>query len=127
MAETTDFEAYNEALDFNTLPIYTHLQLGQYNGTDRPEIYVGIRGYVYDVSGNLKNYGPGKSYHRLVGKDVSRLLGLNRLQVNEETGENTWYTGDFDDGQNAIVDKWVVFFRKRYRIVGVIVDHEIKK
>lgn len=127
MTETTEFDAYNSALDTKTLPIFTHLQLGQYNGTDRRQIYVGIRGYVYDVTENLKNYGPGKSYHRLVGKDVSRLLGLNRLLLDEETGQNTWYTGDFDDSQNLIVDKWVGFFRKRYRIVGVIVDHEIKK
>lgn len=128
-----EFEIYNSQVDVSTLPIFTRPQLSRYNGIDAHEIYVAIRGYIYDVTGNDKNYGPGKSYHKLVGKDVSRLLGLNRLQLKPEDAgsdrgaECTWYTGDFNEKQNQIVDKWVLFFKKRYRIVGVVVDHQSKK
>lgn len=129
--ELNEFEVYNSNIDIKTLPIYTRMQLAQYNGEYKREIYVGIRGYIYDVTSNSKSYGPGKSYHKLVGKDVSRLLGLNRLQLKpgDDKGDdpflkdNTWYTGDLNDKQNEIVDKWILFFKKRYRIVGIIVDH----
>lgn len=126
-----EFEIFNDSININLLPIYTRSQLSFYNGSENPEVYVAIRGYIYDVTNNISNYGPGKPYHKLVGKDVSRLLGLNQLQL-KPTGEpyaseknSTWYTDDFTEKENLIVDKWVLFFRKRYRIVGVIVDHEI--
>lgn len=101
-----------------------------YNGEQKPEIYVAIKGYIYDVSSNASNYGPGRPYHTFVGKDVSRLLGLNQLRLKPTdkpyTVENsTWYIDDFTEKEKLIVDKWVLFFRKRYRIVGVIVGHEV--
>lgn len=60
---------------------------------------------------------------------MSRLLGMNRLQLKEEPEStllqtSTWYTQDFDEKKNLIVDKWVLFFKKRYNIVGIVVDHE---
>ncbi|ODV79833.1 cytochrome b5 [Suhomyces tanzawaensis NRRL Y-17324] len=123
MSELTEAEVYNQDVDIHTLPIYTRSQLADYDGIKDPHIYVAIRGYIYDVTANANSYGPGKGYHKLVGKDVSRLLGLNRL-VLAETDENTWNTDDFDDKQNQAVDNWVAFFRKRYRIIGVVVHHQ---
>lgn len=127
----TEFEIYNSQVSILTLPIFTRAQLAQYNGSTRSQYYVAIRGYIYDVSSNEKNYGPGKSYHRLVGKDVSRLLGMNKLKLEEENPLtaapgtiDTWSTEDLTEKQNNTVDKWVEFFRKRYRIVGVVVDHK---
>lgn len=129
-----EFQIHNKNVTIETLPIYTRLQLSTYNGIATNKLYVGIRGYIYDVSDNAKNYGPGKAYHKLVGKDLSRLLALNRLQLKpEELGNddkalsNTWFTGDLTEKQNAILDKWELFFKKRYRIVGVIVDHHNRK
>lgn len=122
VAEPTEFEIHNNAIDIISLPIYTRGQLAKYNGIDDPKIYVAIRGYIYDVTANSSSYGPGKGYHKLVGKDVSRLLGMNRLTL-DDTEESTWYTGDLNDKQNAIVDKWILFFKKRYKIVGMVVDH----
>ncbi|KAK6464010.1 cytochrome b5-like heme/steroid binding domain-containing protein [Scheffersomyces coipomensis] len=136
VVEPNEFEKYNDNIDINSIPIYTRSQLSLYNGQDKSQLYVGIRGYIYDVTENSKSYGPGKSYHKLVGKDVSRLLGLNRLiptgadNIDNQSSNNhnlqdtTWYTGDFNEKENEIVDKWIIFFRKRYRIVGVVVDHE---
>lgn len=128
-----EFEKYNDAININTLPIFTRSQLSLYNGVDKSELYVAIRGYIYDVTNNLKNYGPGRPYHKLTGKDVSRLLGLNQMQLKKPTSDdpymvsrnNTWYTDDLTEKQNLIVDKWILFFRKRYRAVGLIVDHEV--
>lgn len=126
----TEFEIYNSQVSILTLPTFTRLQLAQYNGRTKNQLYVAIRGYVYDVTSNEKNYGVGKTYHLLVGKDVSRLLGINKLKLQEDnsslsssTMANTWYTGDLTEKQNEKVDKWAEFFRKRYRIVGVVIDH----
>lgn len=114
--------------------MYTRLQLARFNGVDKSQLYVGIRGYIYDVSDNTKSYGPGKAYHKLVGKDLSRLLALNRLQLkldepdkDDKDVTNTWYTGDLTEKQISVLEKWVLFFKKRYRIVGVIVEHHNKK
>lgn len=121
--EPTEIFKNNEKLNIKDLPIFTRSQLAQYNGTDKPELYVGIRGYIYDVTSNSNSYGPGKAYHKLVGKDVSRLLGLNKLKLLEDSDEYTWYTDDLDEKQQGIIDDWVKFFKMRYNIVGVIVDH----
>lgn len=120
--ELTEFEIHNQAIDIMSLPIYTRSQLAKYNGVDDTNIYVAIRGYIYDVTANSSSYGPGKGYHRLTGKDVSRMLGLNQLKL-ADSEVSTWYTGDLNEKQNAIVDKWVLFFKKRYNIVGMVVDH----
>ncbi len=120
-----EFEIRNAAVDIRELPMMTRSQLALYNGVDRPALYVAINGYIYDVSANDKNYGVGKLYHALVGKDVSRLLALNRLSLKEgDAPTTTWYTRDLDERQRAVVDKWVVYFKKRYDIVGVVVHHE---
>ncbi|KAG7192280.1 uncharacterized protein KQ657_001999 [Scheffersomyces spartinae] len=120
----------------------TRSQLALYNGEDKPEMYVAIKGYVYDVTSNAKSYGPGKAYHSLVARDCSRMLGMNILNVaklypedgNSATNEpnhrrseiDTWSVSDLTERQQATVDKWELFFKKRYRIVAVIVDHGFK-
>lgn len=124
-------EALNADTDVAELPRYTPEELARHNGVVRPELYVAIRGVIYDVSHNQANYGPGKAYHQFAGRDVSRLLALNRFRMKPEDvveadAGNTWFTGDLGAKQNAIVDKWVDFFRKRYRIVGVVRDQVLE-
>ncbi|EER34696.1 hypothetical protein CTRG_01557 [Candida tropicalis MYA-3404] len=119
--EPTEIFLKNEKLSIHDLPIFSRNKLSQYNGTDKPQIYVAIRGYIYDVTANSKSYGPGKGYHAFVGKDASRMLGLNKLKLPE--GEESWYTDDLDDKQQKIIDDWTVFFKRRYNIVGLVVDH----
>ncbi|GEQ67162.1 hypothetical protein JCM33374_g825 [Metschnikowia sp. JCM 33374] len=131
-----DIEIYNSQVDIHNLPIFTRSQLRRYNGQDRPQIFVAIKGYIYDVTNNKRNYGVGKSYHKLVGKDVSRLLGLNRLQLKptDSSGDRgihdireEWEYSDFTEKQNQALEKWIIFFKKRYKIVGVVVDHQMHK
>lgn len=119
---------YNESLDITQIPMFNRTQLSIYNGIDDQKIYLAIKGYVYDVSSNAKSYGPGKSYNKLVAKDSTRLLGLNKLvmpenDVNDQ--KQTWDTDDFTEKQHETVNKWVEFFRKRYRIVGLIAEHDL--
>lgn len=127
--ELNEFQKYNASVDILTLPLFSRSELALYNGVDKPELYVAIRGLIYDVTNNQKNYGPGKAYNRLVGRDASRQLGTNKLQLGpnevlKDEPENTWYTDDLTEKQNGVVDRWGEFFKKRYRIVGAVVDQE---
>lgn len=127
--ELNEFQKYNASVDVLTLPLFSRSELALYNGVDKPELYVAIRGLIYDVTSNQKSYGPGKAYNRLVGRDASRQLGTNKLQLGpnevlEDEPENTWYTDDLTEKQNGVVDKWGEFFKKRYRIVGAVVDQD---
>lgn len=127
--ELNEFQKYNASVDVLTLPLFSRSELALYNGVDKPELYVAIRGLIYDVTSNQKSYGPGKAYNRLVGRDASRQLGTNKLQLGpkevlEDEPDNTWYTDDLTEKQNGVVDKWGEFFKKRYRIVGAVVDQD---
>ncbi|KAG5421557.1 hypothetical protein I9W82_000648 [Candida metapsilosis] len=120
--EPTEIFLKNESLDLNSLPSMSREELSKFNGTEDPKLYVAIRGYVYDVTENGKSYGPGKAYNKLVGKDVGRLLGLNKLQLKEEDGRipDSWDLSDLTEKQLKIVDDWIVFFKMRYPIIARI-------
>lgn len=122
------FIKYNEQIDMDTLPMMSRLELANYDGETKKLLYVAIKGLVFDVTPNWKQYGPGKSYNTFVGKDCTRLLGLNKLRLPSETRnwltDTTWYYDDFNDKQLEIVDKWILFFKKRYKIVGVVVSYQ---
>ncbi|KAI5958252.1 hypothetical protein KGF57_002607 [Candida theae] len=126
--EPTEIFLKNESLDLDSLPSLSRQQLSKHNGVEIPKLYVAIKGLVYDVTENEKSYGPGKAYHKLVGKDVGRLLGLNRLQLKEEEDgriPNTWDLSDLEEKQLKIVEDWIVFFKMRYPIVARIEeDHQ---
>lgn len=124
MEALDDMLAYNDALKDEELEIFTRSQLSLYDGKAKPLVYVGIRGYVFDVTPNISSYGPGKSYNVFVGKDATRLLGLNKLKLGDSAqDEDTWSTEGFTDKQHEAVDKWMAFFKKRYKIVGMVVAH----
>ncbi|KAI5969389.1 hypothetical protein CANMA_001456 [Candida margitis] len=112
----------NERINVDSLPCLSREQLSKFNGTDDTKLYVAIKGYVYDVTANSKSYGPGKAYNKLVGKDVGRLLGLNKLQLKEENGRvpDSWDLSDLTEKQLGFIDDWIVFFKMRYPIVAKI-------
>ncbi len=57
------------------LKIYTRQQLAAYNGDDPSKpIYIGLDGYVFDVSKSPGIYGLGGEYHKLAGTDTTSPL-----------------------------------------------------
>lgn len=61
----------------NNLPTFTAEQLYQYNGTDsKLPIYIGMNGYVYDVTSGTDFYSKGKTYNYLTGRDSSTELNF---------------------------------------------------
>jgi predicted heme/steroid binding protein len=59
------------------LPVYTTDNLAQYDGSDpNKAIYIGLNGYVYDVTPGKEFYVVGGAYHYLAGKDSSQDLNM---------------------------------------------------
>ncbi|KAL8306157.1 hypothetical protein RB601_009057 [Gaeumannomyces tritici] len=113
-------------------------------GLEDGTCYVGIKGLVYDVTGN-RAYQPGGAYHGMVpplhfsrylsaashplpqrslltprqvfaGKDASRALAKSSTQAEDVSPE--WK--DLDEKEQGVLNDWITFFSKRYNVVGVI-------
>lgn len=98
---------------------FTQEQLKMYNGSNPEQpVYVAIKGTIFDVTRRADTYGPGGSYNILAGKDASRCLARSTLKPEDVGAE----CGDLSEKQRKVLDEWYVFFRKRYNIVGTLVD-----
>lgn len=54
--------------------------LAQHDGTDANKpLLIAVKGYVFDVSSGSRFYGPGASYHALVGKDCTQAVARMSL------------------------------------------------
>ncbi|KAL8419090.1 hypothetical protein RB594_002337 [Gaeumannomyces avenae] len=84
-------------------------------GLEDGTCYVGIKGLVYDVTGN-RAYQPGGAYHVFAGKDASRALAKSSTQAEDVSPE--WK--DLDEKEQGVLNDWITFFSKRYNVVGVI-------
>ncbi|CAH7684261.1 cytochrome b5-like heme/steroid binding domain-containing protein [Phakopsora pachyrhizi] len=90
-------------------------QLRQFDGRDPSKpIYVAIKGIVFDVSSKREVYGPGGSYHIFAGKDGSKGLGRSSLKPEDAVPDFS----TLDPKELKVLDDWVIFFKKRYNIVG---------
>ena len=59
------------------LPVFSNADLTRYNGDDATlPIYVGLDGYVYDVTPGKEFYAPGGAYHSIAGTDASSELHI---------------------------------------------------
>lgn len=55
------------------LPTYSRAALALRNGQDKPEIWVGYKGLIYDVS-RSKLWKQGRHYEHWAGQDLTREL-----------------------------------------------------
>ncbi|KAG0355796.1 cytochrome b5-like heme/steroid binding domain-containing protein [Gamsiella multidivaricata] len=95
--------------------IFTAEELAKHDGTnaDAP-IYVAIKGAVFDVSSKKEMYGPGAGYHCFAGKDASKALGKSSLKPEDCIADYS----DLNETELKTLNDWVVFFEKRYPVVG---------
>lgn len=54
----------------DSLPKFTKAQLALRNGQDRPEIWVALKGIIYDV-GSSRLWREGKHYEHWAGQDLT--------------------------------------------------------
>ncbi|KAI7958662.1 hypothetical protein MJO28_002453 [Puccinia striiformis f. sp. tritici] len=99
---------------------FTSEQLSQYDGSDPSKpIYVAIKGIIFDVSSKAEVYGPGGSYHVFAGKDGSKGLGKSSLKAEDAVADYSSLT----ESELKVLDDWVVFFKKRYNVIGKVVQN----
>lgn len=97
-------------------------ELAEYDGRplpgtgDNAPLYLAVLGRIYDVSGGKPFYGPGKSYHKLVGRDASRAFCTGCLApaclISSLRG--------LSDEQRREADRWVELYEHhdKYKLVG---------
>jgi len=95
---------------------FTKEDLSQYDGKQRPEVYVSVKGVVYEVA--PQHYGPGQSYHVFAGREISRCLALSI--VGEGPANKDWESGLTPD-QLKTLEGWSDMFKSKYPVVGWIV------
>ena len=96
---------------------FTKEDLRCYDGAQRPEVYVSVKGVVYEVA--PQHYGPGQSYHVFAGKEISRCLALSI--VGDGPANKDWTVG-VTAAQQKTLDGWSDMFKSKYPVVGWIVQ-----
>ena len=97
-------------------------ELAEFDGRPLPEsderaaLLLAIRGRIYDVSAGWSFYGPGKSYHRLVGKDATRAFCTGCL----EPACLIPFTAGLAPDQLREADRWIELYEHhdKYKLVG---------
>ena len=109
-------------------------QLAQYRGEGSSDVYVAIKGIVYNVTSASEFYGPGRylhalplihyptpsfsggSYHVFAGRECARALALMKL-------ESEFCNDDLEGLEEKnlkILDDWIKRFSDKYTIVGKV-------
>eukprot|EP00049_Salpingoeca_infusionum_P010818 m.186611 g.186611 ORF g.186611 m.186611 type:complete len:138 (-) comp14758_c0_seq1:1305-1718(-) len=114
------------ALNVGALGIktFTAEQLAQYDGSDESKpILISVKGDVFDVTSGKKFYGPGSSYHILVGKDSSRAVALWSLDPKDMTHDLHGLTqADLD----SLEDTYNNVYKAKYKLVGKFIPPAVK-
>ncbi|KAK3824999.1 MAG: cytochrome b5-like heme/steroid binding domain-containing protein [Benniella sp.] len=93
--------------------------LSKYDGSgESGEIYVAIRGVIYDVTPKKDMYGPGGNYRVFAGKDASKALAKSSLKPEDCVPD----VSDLNEEEVKTLDNWVEFFGKRYTKVGTVIE-----
>jgi predicted heme/steroid binding protein len=92
-------------------------ELARHDGRDAGQpLLMAVRGLVFDVSTGGRFYGPGATYHALVGRDASRAVARMSLDAADLT--------DRCEGlEAAAIDRLVSVMRETYLRKYPIVGH----
>uniref|UniRef100_A0A060SZD1 ARAD1A19668p n=1 Tax=Blastobotrys adeninivorans TaxID=409370 RepID=A0A060SZD1_BLAAD len=97
---------------------FTTEQLAQYDGVQKPEIYLAVKGVVFDVTKNRASYGPEGGYRVFVAKDASRALAKSSLKPEDAVSDTQGLT----EKEQKVLDDWYSFYSQRYNIMGKVKD-----
>jgi len=109
---------------------FTPLTLKPYNGLERPEVYLAVRGKVFDVSPGRNFYGPGGPYENFAGRDASRGLAHGSFDEDMLTKDLEGPLDtlqDLDAEQVESLNGWEERFDEKYLVVGRLVSVDEKK
>lgn len=105
------------------LPEMTLQELVNFDGIASEKIYVGVNGYVYDVTSAKHFYGPGGPYQGLAARDASRALAVSDTNPKRDPVV-------FDDISDLTahdlynLHDWEKQFRQKYSYVAKLVKEK---
>lgn len=97
-------------------------ELAEYDGRELPgtnghaPLFLAVRGRIYDVSAGASFYGPGRSYHKLVGKDATRAFCTGCLEPECLISSVEGLT----ESQQKEAERWIELYEHhdKYKLVG---------
>ncbi|KAI0558678.1 Cytochrome b5-like Heme/Steroid binding [Gracilaria domingensis] len=98
-------------------------QLRRYDGRDASlPVLLAVDGQVFDVSSAKRHYGPGETYHCLIGRDASWALVSGDLSEKALRDCDAHLKDRLDKKQLSDLKHWAEFFAKNYPRVSTLVD-----
>eukprot|EP01097_Dermamoeba_algensis_P002479 TRINITY_DN1982_c0_g2_i1.p1 TRINITY_DN1982_c0_g2~~TRINITY_DN1982_c0_g2_i1.p1 ORF type:complete len:184 (-),score=63.25 TRINITY_DN1982_c0_g2_i1:92-643(-) len=98
---------------------FTTQELRAFDGENGNQIYIGVKGKVYDVSSRPEFYGPGGAYDCFAGRDATRAFAKNSLDEEDLVNPTTDDLGAFE---KESLTSWIESFEWKYDVVGYLTD-----
>lgn len=88
------------------------------DSSERAPLLLAVRGRIYDVSAGASFYGPGKSYHKLVGRDATRAFCTGCLEPDCLLAS----TVGLQPSQLQEAERWIELYEHhdKYKLVGQV-------
>ena len=99
-------------------------ELSEYDGrfltdsSERAPLFLAIHGRIYDVTAGSAFYGPGRKYHKLVGKDATRAFCTGCLEADCLIAN----TAGLTETQLREAARWIELYEHhdKYKLVGAV-------
>nr|CCC90042.1 conserved hypothetical protein [Trypanosoma congolense IL3000] len=92
---------------------FTASELSKHNGEDGSDVYISVKGVVFEVAPQL--YGPGQSYHVYAGREIGRCLAKNDT---DGTEINKHWLPHSTEEELERLEVWMKKFESKYPVVG---------
>ena len=114
------WDSLSISLGLRTLKEFTREELSEYDGRRKKEVYLGCKGYVFDV-GKSQSYRPGAPYSIFAGRDAT--IGLAKMSLDPVDLE-TRDTSRLTETEVNTLEQWFKQFKEHYKypIVGTLVN-----
>jgi len=107
-----------EMLQDDSMDIITEEELSTARGgKEDPRLWLGVLGYVFDVSAGYKFYGEGGEYHSLTGRDATMALSRGDLSLKDESWDDV--EGGLGEKDMAEARRWLEYFVSHDKYVRV--------
>lgn len=105
---------------------FTPRELWKYNGHDSEEIFIAVKGIVYDCTSARNFYGPLGAYSNFAGHDASRGLAKNSFDIDmfKSYNEPIDDLQDLTDMEREALDEWEKTYKNKYPVVGKLVSEK---
>lgn len=88
------------------------------NSNEKAPLFLAIHGRIYDVTAGWAFYGPGKTYHKLVGRDATRAFCTGCLEADCLISS----TRGLAPKQLKEAQRWIELYEHhdKYKLVGAV-------